>query len=102
MDCAQSMIQILFIPNSVKSWKFKIELFIAKKILNCKVSTIITIPAKYFQNEYYTELFTIINNDETLNYTFQFKIYKGIINHIYIDMNQNVMNFPSFQVIFFG
>ena len=102
MDCAQSMIQILFIPNSVKSWKFKIELFIAKKILNCKVSTIITIPAKYFQNEYYTELFTIINNDETLNYTFQFKIYKGIINHIYIDMNQNVMNFPSFEVIFFG
>lgn len=102
MDCAQSVIQIFFIPNSVKSWKLKIELFIANIIIDCKVSNIITIPGKYFRNEYYTELFTISDYDETFKYVFQFKIYKGIINHIYLDMNQNKMNFPSFEVIFFG
>ena len=51
MNHSQSKIKFIFLQNTVKNWKYKIELFIAGIIHDCNLSNMIIIPEHKFLNE---------------------------------------------------
>lgn len=79
---------------------YKAELFISKIVHNFSSSNSIFIPDKHFKNEFYVELFDIIDEKNDSVFTFQMSIYKGITNHIYYDTLEK--NPTTIEMIFFS